>query len=283
MLLPVRLEIGFNLGGAHCRASSKQADQLVLDTLDILREDQYMKPATNLNEYMLRAPSKVKAALATAGLLVTLASASIASPVHAADSSRQIDLARTAPIVQTHTSALASPLGTYDRAIEHARPMQAVSVSDMKTINGLNARTSDMLRDANEIATRLYDSKAWHGDMFTPEEKAKNIAQAFMLAQLRADSPDLSKLDDYIVNLKADTPDNFLVNNVLGDLNFKREILRDASIELSLLIAAVRENRPDDIETHREAMSYIRKDASYAMDDATDWSLNQSETLLPKP
>jgi hypothetical protein len=143
----------------------------------------------------------------------------------------------------------------------------------------MNERTSDMLRDMNEIATRLHQSKAWSGDTFTPEQKAKNIANAFVYAQMRADHPDLKKVDGYLVKIREDVPDNRLVNNVIGDLNFKRQILREATLELGALTEAVKDNQAEKVEFHRQAMEVILKDAGYALNEATDWSVKAGKEM----
>lgn len=186
---------------------------------------------------------------------------------------------RVAPIVEQSSSPYKS--GSLDEmiAIERMRPMANVVVEDVQQLNKMNERTSSMLRDVNDIATRLYESKAWSGDTFTPEQKAKNIATALKLAQNRAGNPDVQKLDGYIVTLRADVPENRMINNVTADLNFKREILRDASLELNALIGAMKENRQDDVEKHRATTETILKDAGYALNANTDWSLKTGQEL----
>lgn len=249
------------------------------DNAGYAAKEPHMKPVTRLEDYLSHAPSKVRAALAATGLLVTLAAASIASPVNAADNG-QLHPARTAPIVESSSTPLVSKLSTSGGETT-LWAMHSTSIDDLGTINKLNARTSDMLRDTNEIATRLHESKAWSGTMFTPLQKAKNIIQAFVLSQMRADNSDVSKLDNFMVKLKADTPDNWAVNNVIADLNFKREILREATVELSMLVDAVKDDRPADIEEHREAMVKLFKEVGYAMDEKTDWSIALGEKLAP--
>jgi isocitrate lyase len=191
----------------------------------------------------------------------------------------ELNPARTAPIVQQQTSKLVSGTAEYNLAIERMRPMPEMGVESIDTITSMNERTSDMLRDMNEIATRLHQSKAWSGDTFTPEQKAKNIANAFVYAQMRADHPDLKKIDGYLVKIREDVPDNRLVNNVIGDLNFKRQILREATLELGALTEAVKDNQAEKVEFHRQAMEVILKDAGYALNEATDWSVKAGREM----
>jgi hypothetical protein len=235
-----------------------------------------MKALTRLDEYLETAPMKVKIALAAAG---TFMAAVIASQTMPEARAAELDPARTAPIVQQQTSKLVSGTAEYNLALERMRPMPKIGVESIYTITGMNERTSDMLRDMNEIATRLHQSKAWSGDTFTPEQKAKNIANAFVYAQMRADHPDLKKIDGYLVKIREDVPDNRLVNNVIGDLNFKRQILREATLELGALTEAVKDNQAEKVEFHRQAMEVILKDAGYALNEATDWSVKAGKEM----
>ncbi len=68
----------------------------------------------------------------------------------------------------------------------------------------MNERTSNLIRNMNENARR---------DSFTPEQKAKNIATAFVYAQMRAEHPDLKNVDGYPVKLREDVPDNQLLKD----------------------------------------------------------------------
>jgi isocitrate lyase len=235
-----------------------------------------MKALTRLDEYLETAPMKVKIALAAAG---TFMAAVIASQTMPETRAAELNPARTAPIVQQQTSKLVSGTAEYNLAIERMRPMPEMGVESIDTITSMNERTSDMLRDMNEIATRLHQSKAWSGDTFTPEQKAKNIANAFVYAQMRADHPDLKKIDGYLVKIREDVPDNRLVNNVIGDLNFKRQILREATLELGALTEAVKDNQAEKVEFHRQAMEVILKDAGYALNEATDWSVKAGREM----
>jgi isocitrate lyase len=235
-----------------------------------------MKALTRLDEYLETAPMKVKIALAAAG---TFMAAVIASQTMPETRAAELNPARTAPIVQQQTSKLVSGTAEYNLAIERIRPMPEMGVESIDTITSMNERTSDMLRDMNEIATRLHQSKAWSGDTFTPEQKAKNIANAFVYAQMRADHPDLKKIDGYLVKIREDVPDNRLVNNVIGDLNFKRQILREATLELGALTEAVKDNQAEKVEFHRQAMEVILKDAGYALNEATDWSVKAGREM----
>jgi isocitrate lyase len=235
-----------------------------------------MKALTRLDEYLETAPMKVKIALAAAG---TFMAAVIASQTMPEARAAELDPARTAPIVQQQTSKLVSGTAEYNLAIERMRPMPEMGVESIDTITSMNERTSDMLRDMNEIATRFHQSKAWTGDTFTPEQKAKNIANAFVYAQMRADHPDLKKVDGYLVKIREDVPDNMLVNNVIGDLNFKRQILREATLELGVLTEAVKDNQAEKVEFHRQAMEVILKDAGYALNEATDWSVKAGKEM----
>jgi hypothetical protein len=97
---------------------------------------------------------------------------------------------------------------------------------------------------------------------------------------MRAEHPDLKKVDGYLVRLREDVPDNRLLNNVIADLNFKREILRDATLELGALTEAVKENQPEKVEFHRHAMEGILKDAGYALNATTDWSVKAGKGLV---
>lgn len=186
---------------------------------------------------------------------------------------------RLRQITQSEQTAQRSNDKERDLAVERLRPIPHKNVADLKTVNALNERTSDILRDANVIATRLYESKAWSGDLFTPEQKAKNIAQAFQLAMLRADHSEMSNLDGYLVTLDASLPEARLVENIVGDLNFKRETLRDAVLELGAMVEAVRDDRTDDVEAHRSAMAAVLADAGYALDEHTDWSVHEGARL----
>lgn len=186
-------------------------------------------------------------------------------------------------IEQSFKSAHRSNDAEHDLAVERLRPIPHKTVSDLKVVNSLNERTSDILRDANEIATRLYESKVWHGDMYTPEQKASNIAQAFQLAVSRADHSDMKTFDGYLVTLDANLPDARLVDNIVGDLNFKRETLRDAVLELGALVEAVRDDRPDDVEAHRAAMAVALSDAGYALNADSDWSVREGARLARQP
>jgi isocitrate lyase len=235
-----------------------------------------MKALTRLDEYLETAPMKVKIALAAAG---TFMAAVIASQTMPEARAAELNPARNAPIVQQQTSKLVSGTAEYNLAIERMRPMPEMGVESIDTITSMNERTSDMLRDMNEIATRLHQSKAWSGDTFTPEQKAKNIANAFVYAQMRADHPDLKKIDGYLVKIREDVPDNRLVNNVIGDLNFKRQILREATLELGALTEAVKDNQAEKVEFHRQAMEVILKDAGYALNEATDWSVKAGKEM----
>lgn len=236
-----------------------------------------MKALTRLDEYLETAPLKVKLALAAAGTFMAAVIASETMP--AAHASEMLDTARTAPVVQQQVSPLVSGKAEYNLALERMRPMPKMGVESIDTITSMNERTSDMLRDMNEIATRLHQSKAWSGDTFTPEQKAKNIAKAFEYAQMRADHPELKKVDGYLVKIREDVPENRLVNNIIGDLNFKREILKDATLELGALAEAVKENQPEKVEFHRQAMEVILKDAGYALNASTDWSVKAGKGL----
>jgi hypothetical protein len=263
-----------------------------------------MRALTRLEDYLENAPMKTKIAIAAAGTLMaalvatqTLPSAAHASELHpqrtapivqhtgttaASDlvgRDRNIDPVRMAPIVQHSSTPYKSDEKDRALAIERLRPLPATTVSDIGTVNKLNERTRDMLRDANEIATRFHESKAWTGDMFTPEQKAKNIAQAFMLAQMRADHPEEKKLDGYVLKLREDIPENRVVNNIIADVNFKRETLRNATLELGALVEAMKDNRLEDVEKHRFMMETLLKDASYAMNDSTDWSMKAGREL----
>jgi isocitrate lyase len=235
-----------------------------------------MKAFTRLDEYLETAPMKVKIALAAAG---TFMAAVLASQTMPEARAAELDPARTAPIVQQQTSKLVSGTAEYNLAIERMRPMPEMGVESIDTITSMNERTSDMLRDMNEIATRFHQSKAWTGDTFTPEQKAKNIANAFVYAQMRADHPDLKKVDGYLVKIREDVPDNRLVNNVIGDLNFKRQILREATLELGALTEAVKDNQAEKVEFHRQAMEVILKDAGYVLNEATDWSVKAGREM----
>jgi hypothetical protein len=232
---------------------------------------------TRLDLYLEQAPLKVKIALAAAG---TFMAAVLASQTMPARADQPLDPARTTPIVQQSSSPFVSGAAEQRLEIERMRPMPEMTVEKIETIAGMNERTSDMLRDMNEIATRFHQSKAWTGDSFTPEQKAKNVATAFVYAQMRAEHPDLKKVDGYLVKLREDVPDNRLLNNVIADLNFKREILRDATLELGALTEAVKENQPEKVEFHRHAMEGILKDAGYALNATTDWSVKAGKGLV---
>ncbi|MNU37755.1 hypothetical protein D3C71_264130 [compost metagenome] len=236
-----------------------------------------MKVLTRLDQYLETAPLKVKIALAAAGTFMAAVIASqTMTPANAAE---QLHPARTAPIVQQQSTPLVSSSKDYDLEVERMRPMPEVGVDSMEKITDLNERTSDMLRDMNEIATRFHQSKAWTGDTFTPERKAKNIASAFVYAQMRASHADLRNIDDYVVRLRADVPENRLVNNIIGDLNFKRQILKEATLELGALADAVKDDQPEKVEFHRKAIEVVLKDAGYALNSATDWSVKAGRQL----
>jgi hypothetical protein len=236
-----------------------------------------MKTLTKLDEYWLNAPLKVKVALAIAsGLLAAVVSTQTMPDRMGANS---LDPARTSSIVEQTTSPYSSNAKDHALALERMRPMPVISTDDMMTITSLNERTSDILRDAHEIGTRLNESKAWSGDMFTPEQKATNIAQAFKYATMRADHPEMQSFDGSILRLREDLPENQIVNNIIADLNFKRETLRNATLELGALIEAVKEDRQEDVEKHRHMMTVILNDAGYALSDATDWSVTAGKEL----
>lgn len=115
--------------------------------------------------------------------------------------------------------------------------------------------------------------------MFTPEQKAKNIAQSFQLAVSRADHPEMKSLDGYLVTVTENLPSARLVGNIVGDLNFKRETLRAAVLELGALVDAVRDGRPDDVEAHRAAMAAALSGMGYALDADSDWSVREGTRL----
>ncbi|NTF17722.1 hypothetical protein G6L37_04865 [Agrobacterium rubi] len=264
-----------------------------------------MKTMTRLEDYLENAPMKSKIALAAAGTLLAALMAVQVLPVTKAEAA-ELHPSRTAEIVTQTSSEQSSELGGRDRnvdparlaqikqhtstpyksdavdkalAFERMRPMPNVVVEDISEITKLNERTSDLLRDANEIATRFHESKAWTGEMFTPEQKAKNIGTALQLAHHRADHPELAKLDNYIVALREDLPDNRLLNNITADLNFKRETLRNATLELNAMMIAMKDDRQDDVEKHRFMTETILKDAGYALSARTDWSVEAGHRL----
>lgn len=72
----------------------------------------------------------------------------------------------------------------------------------------------------------------------------------------RADHPEMKSLDGYLVTLAENLPDARLVDNIVGDLNFKRETLRDAVLELGALV-----------------------DAGYALNADSDWSVRECARL----
>lgn len=221
------------------------------------------KKLSRLDQFMHNAPLKTKIAMAAAGGILAVLVGSMTQPAHGAE---------LAPAARTSIEQQITA--------ESMRPMPSVNVDDVKTINGMNARTSQQLRDMNQIATRFHESKAWTGDKFTAEQKAKNIAQAFLISsQIRGDSPEFKSLDGYLVKLRADTPDNRKINNVIADVNFKREVLKDATIELERLAQAVRNNNPSEIEAHRASMATILQDAGYALNANTDWSVKLGNEL----
>jgi hypothetical protein len=263
-----------------------------------------MKYLSKLDQYMETAPLKAKLALASVGIVAAGLMASYTAP----SMSEQMQPDRPAPIVQQESAGYFSELRSQvqkaslednreaqavsaqatslvsteaDRQaeIERIRPMQKIAVEDTIIIANMNERTSDVLRDLNEIATRFHESKAWTGTSFTPAQKAKNIATAFLLANLRADHPELKDRDNFLVKLRADTPDNVVLNNVIADLNHKREVLRDATIELATLAAAVKDDNAEKVEFHRERMVSILQEAEYALHVNTDWSLEKGQEL----
>lgn len=269
-----------------------------------------MTMMTRLEDYLANAPMKTKFALAAAGTLMAalVAGSTMApTPAHAGD----MNSARTAPIIEQTIGGASSELGaqpdrpgasTVDPArtapivdkikghsssqhiqdiieVERFRDLPMISVDDIEKINKMNERTSDMLRDVNEIATRLYESKAWHGDTFSAERKAKNIGTALQLVQNRADNPDVGSLDGYAVKLRPESAANKRVNDVISDLNFKREVLRNAALEMNALILAVRDNRTDDIEKHRAMTKTLLGDVGYALNSNTDWSVEMGPKL----
>ncbi len=236
-----------------------------------------MKTMTKLDLYLEQAPLKVKIALAIAGGALALALSSQTMPDRIG--AEPVNPARTSAIVQQQSTPLVASEKDYRLEVERMRPMPEMTVEKVETIASMNERTSDLLRDMNEIATRFHQSKAWTGDSFTPEQKAKNIAMAFVYAQMRADHPDLKNVDGYLVKVREDVPGNQLLNNVIGDLNFKRQILRDATLELGALAEAVKENQPERVEFHRHVMEGILKDAGYALNAATDWSVEAGKEL----
>ena len=237
-----------------------------------------MKTLTRLEDYLENAPMKTKLALTAAGTLIAaiaVSSVIAPQPAHAAE----LHSSRTAPIVQQTSSPYKSDSIDFDLEIERMRPMPNVVVHDINQLNKMNERTSDMLRDVNHIATRFYESRSWTGGTFTPEQKAENIATVLKLVENRADNPEVRKLDGYIVALRADVPENQVINNIVADLNFKRETLRNAALELNALIGAVKDDRPDDVEKHRFMAETILKDAGYALNYGTDWSIEAGRNL----
>lgn len=264
-----------------------------------------MKTLTRLEDYLENAPMKTKLALTAAGTMIAAIAASSViapQPVHAdglhpsrtapivqqtnSDASseigaldRAVSPTRTAPIVTQTMSPYKSDAIDYELAIKRERPIPNVVVDDVGQLNKMYARTTDMLHDFNVIVARFHEARAWTGTSFTPEQKARNLADALELVENRAANPDVRKLDGYIVALRANAPQSQVINNIAADLNVKREALRDAALELNALIDALKDGRQDDVEKHRFMTETILKDAGYALNSGTDWSAEAGTNL----
>jgi hypothetical protein len=141
-------------------------------------------------------------------------------------------------------------------------PSQTASVRSLDLIDGLDARTTDILDGIRQIV-RDMPSRRPHSDpaMFPPERRARNIAMSCLAAHSEARRGDLKPFDGYLVEMKSRIAPTREALDAVDALNAKRKLLRMATDELGKLLHAVAENDMSSVEDHRRKVEEIAASA----------------------
>lgn len=137
-------------------------------------------------------------------------------------------------------------------------PPKTAPVRSMDVVTGLEIRTTDLLNGVGRVARGMSSRRA-HSDpvMFSPEQRARNIAMSCLVAHSEARRGDLKSYDGYLVEMKSRIPPTRDVLDAVDALNAKRDLLRMATAELGKLIHAVEGNDMSAAEDHRRNVEDI--------------------------